>query len=53
LVSYSLTGTPVAGLILIRPGVQIKAVKGNALTADTNLSDERPHNRIESVPIHA
>jgi hypothetical protein len=39
--------------MLIRTGVQIKAVKGNALTADTDFSDERPHIGVEPVPVHA
>jgi hypothetical protein len=32
-----LTGTPVAELIMVHPGVQIKAVEGNTLFTDLNF----------------
>jgi hypothetical protein len=39
--------------ILIRPGVQFKAVERHALTTYPDLGDERPHLPVEPVPIHA
>jgi hypothetical protein len=40
-------------LIVIRPGVQINAIKGDALRADGNHGDVRTHLVIEAVLIHA
>jgi len=48
-----LTGTPVAGLILVHPVVQIKPVKGDALLPDANFHQIRPDLGIEAVPVHA
>lgn len=45
--------TPTAVLILLRPGVQFKSVKGNALLADGDLSQVPPHLTVESVLIHS
>jgi len=45
--------TPVARLIVVEPGVQIKPIKGNTLLAHPNLSDKRTHLGIELVPVHA
>lgn len=48
-----MTGTPVAGFIVIPPRVQVKAVKGHTLLADANLRYIRPHFRVEAVAVHA
>jgi hypothetical protein len=40
-------------LIVIRPGVQINAVEGDALRADGNRRDVRTHVVIEAVLVHA
>jgi hypothetical protein len=48
-----LTGTPVAGLILIYPGIQIKAIKGNTLLSDANFSQIRSHLGVKAVSVHA
>jgi hypothetical protein len=48
-----LTGTPVAGLIVIHPGVEFKSIKGKALLADGDLGQMRPHLRVKAVAIHA
>jgi hypothetical protein len=47
-----LTGTPVAGLILIGPGVEVKAVEGNALVADRDLRNAGSNLAVESVAVH-
>ena len=53
MVSYRLTGTPVAGFILIHPGVNFKSVKGNALVSDGDLCQIGPNVGIEAVSVHA
>jgi hypothetical protein len=40
-------------LIVIRPGVQINAIEGDALRADGNRRDVRTHVVIEAVLVHA
>jgi hypothetical protein len=47
-----LTGTPVAGFILLYPSVQIKPIKSNALLANGNFREIRPHFLIETVAVH-
>jgi len=47
-----LTGTPVAGFILIHPGVQIKAVEGNSLFSNGNFNEIRPDLCVEAIPVH-
>jgi hypothetical protein len=47
-----LNGTPVAGLILIHPRVQIKAVEGDTLFTDLNFNKIRTDLGVETVPIH-
>lgn len=42
----------VAGLMVIRPGVEVKPIKGDALIADGNLREVRPHLRVEAVAVH-
>jgi hypothetical protein len=53
LVSCRSTGTPVAVLILVEPGVQFKAVESDPLCANPNLGEIRAHLGVEPVPIHA
>jgi hypothetical protein len=48
-----LTGTPVAGLIVVYPGVEIKPVEGNSLFSDANFHQMRADFRVETVFIHA
>jgi hypothetical protein len=47
-----LTGTPVADLILICPGVNFKSIERNALSADRDLSDIGPDFNVETIPVH-
>jgi hypothetical protein len=37
---------------LIRPGIQLKSIKGDAAFADGNFSEVRPHFRVEAVSVH-
>jgi len=48
-----LTGTPIAGLIILHPVVQFKSIEGNPLVADANLGQIRPDLGVESVAVHA
>jgi hypothetical protein len=48
-----LTGTPVAGLILIHPGVEIKPVEGNSLFSDADFHQMRADFSVETVLIHS
>jgi hypothetical protein len=48
-----LTGTPVAGLIFVHPGIQFKSVEGNALFPDGYFNQIRPDFAVEAVPVHA
>jgi len=48
-----LTGTPVAGLILVHAGIQVKAVEGDTLLADGDRGEVRSDFGIEPVAIHA
>jgi hypothetical protein len=43
---------PVATLIVIRPRVEVKAVKGNSLNANRNARELRTDFAIEAVPVH-
>jgi hypothetical protein len=47
-----LTGTPVAGLILIHPGIEIKSVEGYPLFPDADLGDVRTDLGAEAVLVH-
>jgi hypothetical protein len=44
---------PVATLILVRPGIEVKPVEGNALGADRDGRHERANLAIEAVLVHA
>jgi hypothetical protein len=44
---------PVATLILIRPGIEVKPVKGNPLDANRDRGHERADLAIEAVFVHS
>ena len=44
---------PVATLILVRPGIEVKPVKGDALGADRDGENKRANFAIEAVLVHA
>jgi hypothetical protein len=46
-------GTPVAALIVIRPGIQINPIERDAAMADGDLRDDLTHFAVESAWIHA
>jgi hypothetical protein len=48
-----LTGTPVAGLIVLDPLVQFKPVERDALAADWDLCQMRTDLGVEPVAVHA
>jgi hypothetical protein len=47
-----LTGTPVAALILIHPGVEFKSVKRDTLFSNTDLGDKGANLCVKSIAIH-
>lgn len=44
---------PVAALIVVGPGVEVKAVKSDPLRADWNHGKERTNLTIETILVHA
>ena len=44
---------PVAALIVVGPGIEVKPVKGNALRTDWNHVEERANVAIEAIFVHA
>jgi hypothetical protein len=46
-------GTPVAALLLLYPGVEVKAVESDALAADADLGEMRAYLAIEAITVHA
>ncbi len=44
---------PVAALIVVRPRIEVNAVKGEALCSDGNDREGRSHLAIETVLVHA
>lgn len=44
---------PVAALILIRPRIEVNAVKGDSLDPDANSEHARAHFPVEAVLVHA
>jgi hypothetical protein len=46
-------GTPVAAFLLLRPGVEVKAVESDALPADADLNEIRAHFAIKAITVHA
>jgi hypothetical protein len=47
-----LTGTPVAGFIVVHPRVQIKPVEGDTLFPDGNLDEIGPDVVVEAIAVH-
>ena len=45
--------TPVAALIVVRPGVEVNAVERDALYADSDRRNVRPHFSVEPILVHA
>jgi hypothetical protein len=45
--------TPVAGLILLPPGIQFKAVKGDPLATDADLGKVGADLGVEEIAVHA
>jgi len=48
-----LTGTPVAGFILIHPGIEIKSIEGHPLHPHADLDDIGTDLRVEAILIHS
>ena len=46
-------GTPVAGLIVVHPGIEFKSIEADPLCAYGQLREKRPHFDIEAVAVHA
>jgi len=44
---------PVAALILVRPCVEVKAIKSDSLRADGDRRQARAHVAIEAIFVHA
>ena len=44
---------PVAALIVVGPGIEVKPVKGDSLRADWNHGEERTNVAIEAIFVHA
>ncbi len=44
---------PVAALIVVGPGIEVKPVKGDAVSADRNRGEERTNVAIEAILVHA
>jgi hypothetical protein len=44
---------PVAALIVVGPGIEVKAVEGDPLRADRDHGEERTHVAVEAIFVHA
>jgi hypothetical protein len=44
---------PVAALIVVGPGIEVKPVEGDALRADWDRGEERANIAIEAIFVHA
>jgi hypothetical protein len=44
---------PVAALIVVRPGIEVKAIKGHSLRTDRDRAKEGTHVTIEAILVHA
>ena len=44
---------PVAALIVVGPGIEVKAVEGDTLRADRDHGEERTNIAIEAIFVHA
>jgi hypothetical protein len=53
LLLYLRAGAALAGPILVSPGIEVKPIEGDALSADRYLNKVWPHLRIEAVFVHA
>jgi len=43
----------VRALMVVGPGVEVKAIEGDAAITDRDFGEERPHLGIEPVAVHA
>ena len=46
-------GTPVAGFIVLHPGVQFKSVESDSPTTDGDFGEVGPYLGIEAIAVHA
>jgi hypothetical protein len=44
---------PVAALIVVRPGIEVKAIEGHSLRTDRDRGEEGAHVAIEAIFVHA
>jgi hypothetical protein len=44
---------PVAALIVVRPCIEVNAIEGDSLDADTQREDAGAHLPVETVLVHA
>jgi hypothetical protein len=44
---------PVAALIVVGPGIEVKPVEGDSLRADWDRGEERTNVAIEAILVHA
>jgi hypothetical protein len=44
---------PVAALIVVRPGIEVKTIKSDSLSADGDGRQARAHVAIEAILVHA
>ena len=44
---------PVAALIVVGPGIEVKAVKGDPLRADRDHGEDRANVAVEAIFVHA
>ena len=44
---------PVAALIVVGPGIEVKAVEGDPLRADADYGEERTDVAVEAIFVHA
>ena len=47
-----MTGTPVAGLIVLHPGVELKAVEGDPLFSNRDLGQVGAYLAVETIAVH-
>jgi hypothetical protein len=44
---------PVAALIVVRPGIEVKTIEGNSLRTDRDRAKEGTYVAIEAIFVHA
>jgi hypothetical protein len=44
---------PVAALIVVGPGIEVKPVKGDTLTSNWDRGEKRTHLSVEAIFVHA